>query len=281
MLKKIITSIFILFFTCQNFAQENFNYDSLLFTYQETKVVKKGDLSYILNTKSQVLDSFIDIQPYQEISLGEDYYVDENGDFVYPNKKMEQKFTELALVYKLNSNKELEKAIYDFWDHKIISPWIKGLESDLLIEKSHVAFYNKRLYTYSLGGYLGFYVQGMKVGTPLTFFSGAPIQSLWNFIAVPRRSDDLKITHHLFDVEKNELNLVSEEYEVSTSESYRVSIQKTDNETGEPLVDPATGEIEYESIPMFKSNFLLLKNKENKVGAISINKQILKPRFDL
>lgn len=280
MLKKIISSIFILFFTCQIFAQENFEFDSLIYSYYDTKVIKKGDLSYILNTKFQVLDSFIDIQPYEEISLGEDFYVDENGDYVYPSKKMEQKFPELVLVFKLNSNKELEKAIYDFWDHKIISPWIKGLESDLLIEKSHVAFYSKRLYTYSLGEYLGFYVQGMKVGTPLTFFSGAPIESLWNFISVPRRSEDLKITHHLFNVEKNELNFISDEYEVSTSESYKSSYPKIDIETGEPYIDPATGEIEYECIPNFKENFLILKNKENKFGAISINNFILKPQFD-
>ncbi len=278
--KSIITFFFILFYTSNFFGQENFKYDSLIHTFYDSQVVKKKDLYYIINSKSQVKDSFIEVQPYLEISKEEDYYFDENNEYVYQSPKMVQKFPEFMLVYKINSQNQREKAIYNLSEYKIISPWIQDLESQLFIENFFVNFYSKTIYTYSIGEHLGFYVKGMNLGTDLIYFSGSPIVNLWNYVAIPKRDENLKITHNLYKFENNNLNLESSEYEVSSSLNHKKSIPKIDNETGEPFIDPATGEIEFETIDMFKLDFLILKNKENKFGVISINNCIVKPQFD-
>ena len=271
-----------------DFTMRSFNFGSVVPHYYAKYFFTEGNgMSYILDRNYNVIDSFFRIEKYRELARqeGYGYYDPETGEYIEPiGTNPELDFIEVeveepfAIVYKQN-NGQVQKAVYQLEDRKIISPWFPENEA-ITVSRN---FLNEHvLYTYhseldfsnpdaNANKKMGYYVKGMKTGTDLLYHYDYLIPASGPFFAFKTKEGE-QFKYHLFRRTDKGTELVSSEYEIiHSAEVYGVS--------PEFIYDPETeSEISYVS-STFTNNFLILKQNK-KFGLICYDGTIIQPQYD-
>jgi hypothetical protein len=233
---------------------------------------------YILNEQLQSIDSFYRIEKFRE--MVRDYegevidefgneILDENGIPYYERMYKEIEVNEpFLMVFRKNGDKE-ERAIYDLYDAKVISPWIP-VEGDLFISREFVSdnYYNSKLiYFYEHNNQVGFYTSGMKAGTDLKYLNNYKIygSNVYIKFLTPEQNEKFE----LYRLENNEMKFVSSDYDIKMASEF----------VTEDYVYDEIGEYYMTTVKQFQSEFMVLK-QGNKYGLLAGNGVLLAPIYD-
>lgn len=192
-----------------------------------------------------VYDESTDDQLYQEMAVLEPYLIVEKGDPEMPSI-----------------------AIYDLNERRIISPWINSTLNISTVRTE----YGKRAYTYGLGGLMGFYIQGMQVGTEMIYQE----DFFFNYFYGKKR--DFHFSYVNYGSEKAEL-FASTALGVKNIGSFDRVFNAITWTKDTMYMDPEINEPYYTSISMFNKYFLVLKNG-SKYGVLSWKGKIFEPVYD-
>lgn len=235
------------------------------------------DKAYIFNSKFNAIDSFSRIERYKEISYPYVEYYDEYGNEIidpetglpnYDNQYTENEITEEPFLIVFRKIGQLEeKAIYDLYEQKIVSPWISDPQNNLSIAREYL--YNNLIYVYTIDNKQGFYSSGMNEGTVFKYEPELKTTVLGqNFYFKVPTGENL-YSYDLYGAKDEKVIFISSDYEISQAENYNF----------EEFVYDEFGEYYIQTFKPFKSNFIVLK-KNNKFGLISLNGKIFEPIYD-
>lgn len=136
------------------------NYFASLRPHLQWFIGYRSDQYFILDSKLQKMDSFINVESYVQMEYD---FSSEEGDFM--------KFTEVNnepfLLVSREVENRVEKAVYELNEQKVISGWFPA-ESNMEVERTYLGNYT--LYIFRDGSNkIGFFTHGMEAGTPQVY----------------------------------------------------------------------------------------------------------------
>ncbi len=250
-----------IFYINPDFSITRTDYNSITKFLDWNIATKSNGKSYLLNDHLIVIDSFSCIHPYMEVS---DAYG--NDGYIYP---IETEISEPFLIIKqpVEQTDENHYALYSLTEQKRISPWIKSYP---YVQRVYNYFFKDILYIYTdTTTYMsGFYVKGLKEGTPLEY---SYIDDLYYspLIRVQKKDDPY---YELYEIKQVPVLKLREKTIAPSSQIKDQDILKSliNNE------DLAPDGL----FKRFLYDFLYTQNSDKKYGLICINGTIIHAQYD-
>lgn len=228
----------------------------------EWYIAEDGEKYYILNKYKFPIDSFQYIHPHYQFTS---YYDENTGDILGDD----QMVIEPYVIFQKGDVEMPLQAIYDLNLRKIVSPWLPG---KLNITLHHTEF-GIRAYTYGDFEKIGFYVQGMPIGTEMkyapdaefSFFYSNNSDFYFHFLNSDSGRDELYHSSIHKVTKLGEFDKIHNSMAMAIDTFYQAN-----DDIGEPY---------FARIQLFNKGFFVLRDK-GKMGLLTWNGKIIAPAYD-
>lgn len=249
----------------ENFTLEKLRFSNLTPVMNDTWFVgESGGMNYLLNSNQFVVDSFPSIKQYFEYTYDPEVWT----DYGEPEMMLSPVNEPFLIVRSGSGVEDLDLwAIYSLEEQRRVTPWLKS-SVDIVVNRFQ--FNYNVIYSYGFGAEVGFYTEGMDLGTELIYSYGNGFPSLNNNFIAYKASEDLT-SYELYELKDSKVTKTYTADKIYSSEEVMDLVWIYDTITGEEYLN----EIKKYEIPFF-----VIESKNGKFGLVAQNGKVIEPNYD-